>query len=202
MKTKEFIEMLQNADPSGEATVNIEGADVCSALVEPYYWDGHIAVIERVDGYPAKASYLTEGDKLTVKLLTIEDCLWESDREFEIDYSGLGEFRESRARERHEKTLARRREILSNLELEHFTQWGLKKASELVTHTEGFRYEVRRFYADNVDFRAPIKVKLGQSYNTAREEQWEDRFEVFLDREANLGIRAKSGEHTPPRGTK
>jgi hypothetical protein len=46
MKTKDFIKMLQEADPSGEAHVRMEGGIPCFAELKPGYWDGSYTFID------------------------------------------------------------------------------------------------------------------------------------------------------------
>ena len=41
MKTNDFIKLLQEADPKGEATVVIGSYSVIGCDMEPGYWDGH-----------------------------------------------------------------------------------------------------------------------------------------------------------------
>jgi hypothetical protein len=58
MTTKEFIKILQDADPSGEAHIRMEGGIPMYAELKAGYWDGPYAYIE--DG---KYVYSAEGSK-------------------------------------------------------------------------------------------------------------------------------------------
>lgn len=51
MKTKEFIEMLQKADPSGEAHIRMEGGVPYAAELKEGYWDGPYYYIDEEGNY-------------------------------------------------------------------------------------------------------------------------------------------------------
>jgi len=62
MKTKEFIKMLQDADPSGEAHVRLEGGVPKFAELKPGYWDGPYKYIDEDGNYV----YSTKGNKVDI----------------------------------------------------------------------------------------------------------------------------------------
>lgn len=51
MKTKDFIKMLQDADPSGEAHVRMEGGIPIYAELKAGYWDGPYSYIDEDGNY-------------------------------------------------------------------------------------------------------------------------------------------------------
>jgi hypothetical protein len=62
MKTKDFIKMLQEADPSGEAYIRMEGGIPFTAELKEGYWDGPFSYIDEEGNYV----YSTNGLKVDV----------------------------------------------------------------------------------------------------------------------------------------
>lgn len=75
MKTSEFIKMLQEADPSGEAHIRMEGGIPLFAELKPGYWDGPYSYIDEDDNYVTS----TEGDKIDIHCLDIEGFIESND---------------------------------------------------------------------------------------------------------------------------
>lgn len=75
MKTSEFIKMLQEADPSGEAHIRMEGGIPLFAELKPGYWDGPYSYIDEDDNYVTS----TEGDKIDIHCLDIEGFIERND---------------------------------------------------------------------------------------------------------------------------
>jgi hypothetical protein len=65
MKTKEFIKMLQEADPSGEAHIRMEGGIPRFAELKPGYWDGPYSYLDEDGNWV----YSTEGNKVDIHCL-------------------------------------------------------------------------------------------------------------------------------------
>lgn len=78
MKTKDFIKMLQDADPSGELHVRMQGGIPQFAIRKPGYWDGHYSYIDE-DGNWVESE---EGDKIDIYCQDIDDYV---EREFSKD---------------------------------------------------------------------------------------------------------------------
>lgn len=103
MKTKDFIKMLQDADPSGEAHVRMDGGIPKFAELKAGYWDGPYRYIDENGDYV----YSTKGSKVDIYCTDIWDfveCLYGRDVEwedikkkfkFELNYS-IKEQREER----------------------------------------------------------------------------------------------------------
>ena len=70
MKTKDFIKMLQEADPSGEAHIRMQGGVPTSAELKPGYWDGSYFYID--DGNYIRSS---DGMKVDINTTNIEDFI-------------------------------------------------------------------------------------------------------------------------------
>lgn len=69
MKTSEFIKMLQEADPSGEAHVRMFGGVPRFAEPKPGYWDGPYSYIDEDGNW----NYSTQGDKVDIHCEEIDD---------------------------------------------------------------------------------------------------------------------------------
>ena len=69
MKTKEFIEMLQKADPSGEAHVRMDGGIPYYAEGKPGYYDGPYSYIDEDGNY----TYSSAGTKVDIYTKDIFD---------------------------------------------------------------------------------------------------------------------------------
>jgi hypothetical protein len=62
MKTSEFIKMLQEADPSGEAHIRMEGGIPRFAELKEGYWDGPYSYLDDEGNWV----YSTEGNKVDI----------------------------------------------------------------------------------------------------------------------------------------
>ena len=68
MKTKDFIKILQEADPSGESHIRMQGSIPMYAEYKPGYWDGPYAYIDDDGNYV----YSTMGSKIDISCIDIE----------------------------------------------------------------------------------------------------------------------------------
>lgn len=105
MKTKDFIKMLQEADPSGEAHIRMEGGIPRFAELKPGYWDGPYSYLDEEGNWV----YSTEGDKVDIHCLDRYDYVsdmfsthniptWEEVRskfKFSLGYSDSSEREEN-----------------------------------------------------------------------------------------------------------
>lgn len=78
MKTKDFIKMLQDADPSGELHVRMQGGIPQFAIRQPGYWDGNYRYIDEEGNWVESE----EGDKIDIFCQDIDDYV---EREFSKD---------------------------------------------------------------------------------------------------------------------
>lgn len=95
MTTSEFIKMLKEADPSGEAHIRMEGGIPTFAELKPGYWDGPYSYIDKDGNYV----YTTSNNKVDIHCLDIWDFIennitretkWEeikSKFKFDLSYS-------------------------------------------------------------------------------------------------------------------
>jgi len=75
MTTKEFIEILQKEDPSGNAHIRMDGGIPFFAERKPGYWDGPYAKLDEEGNYV----YTTEGEKVDIHCIDIDSFV---DRNF------------------------------------------------------------------------------------------------------------------------
>jgi hypothetical protein len=68
MKTKDFIKMLQDADPSGEAYLRMEGGIPLFAEHKPGYWDGPYSYVDEDGNYV----YSTKGSKVDIHCIDLD----------------------------------------------------------------------------------------------------------------------------------
>jgi hypothetical protein len=73
MKTKDFIKMLQDADPSGEAYVRMSGGVPIFAELKEGYWDGPYSYIDEDGKYITS----TEGTKVDIWTKEPNDYIWD-----------------------------------------------------------------------------------------------------------------------------
>jgi hypothetical protein len=73
MTTAEFIKMLQEADPSGESHIRMDGGIPRFAELKPGYWDGPYSYI---DGN-GKWNYSTKGSKVDIYCIEIDDFVYD-----------------------------------------------------------------------------------------------------------------------------
>jgi Zn-finger nucleic acid-binding protein len=79
MKTKDFIKMLQEADPEGEGYIRFpEGGAPWFAEVKEGYWDGPYQYLEKGDKHrDLTVVTSTEGYKVDLHAFNIDDIVWE-----------------------------------------------------------------------------------------------------------------------------
>jgi hypothetical protein len=73
MTTSEFIKMLQEADPSGQAHIRMEGGIPRFAELKPGYWDGPYSYLDEKGNWV----YSTEGAKVDIHCEEIYDYVSE-----------------------------------------------------------------------------------------------------------------------------
>jgi hypothetical protein len=80
MKTSEFIKMLQEADPSGEAHIRMEGGVPFAAELKPGYWDGPYSYIDDDGSW----NYSTEANKVDIHCTDIDDFVYDQVNTYRI----------------------------------------------------------------------------------------------------------------------
>lgn len=124
MKTKEFIKMLQEADPSGEAYIRMEGGVPYYAEYKEGYWDGYYSYIDDGGNYTSsikdsKVDIFCQDIDLFVEGLTDLETEWdEVKNKFRFEFSGYhdgGKDRIERIYKEAKESFDSMREILQNL---------------------------------------------------------------------------------------
>lgn len=74
MKTKDFIKMLQEADPEGEAYIRMGGGIPIGAELKAGYWDGPFAYLDENNNYV----YSIEENKVDIYCQDLEGFVWDN----------------------------------------------------------------------------------------------------------------------------
>ena len=80
MKTKDFIKMLQEEDPSGEGYVRVQGGAILCVEWKEGYWDGLYETYDRETKVLHKSS---KGYKIDVHTISAEDIVWDEEGDME-----------------------------------------------------------------------------------------------------------------------
>lgn len=139
MTTKEFIKMLQDADPSGESHIRMSGGIPYAAIEKEGYWDGPYTYIDKDGNYV----YTTKGTKVDIYCTDIWDFVdekinrgatkWEdveSKFKFELGYANS-----SQRNERELKVLDEAKKAfneINEIEIKHYNM----ALSEMKTKAE------------------------------------------------------------------
>lgn len=112
MKTKEFIKMLQESDPTGEAYIRMDGGVPFAAEPKPGYYDGPYSYIDENDNWVVSA----RNTKIDIACMDLREWAylqgewgksWEEVQEkikFEFEI-----YRTDGAKDREEKTMEKAR---------------------------------------------------------------------------------------------
>lgn len=119
MKTKDFIKMLQEADPTGEGYIRLpDGGAPWFAEQKPGYWDGPYQYLEKIN--PEQHDHAgnfklvtsTKGYKIDIHTLDSSTIVWDEDGNMDeirkrivFDYAGYGSDIRSEKEERHWKAI-------------------------------------------------------------------------------------------------
>lgn len=141
MTTSEFIKMLQEADPSGNAHVRMEGGIPMSAVPKPGYWDGPYSFIDDEGNYV----YTTKESKVDIYCLDIWDFVerheklsWDEVKEkfkFDLTYS----FPEQR-KEREDVILKEAKEAYDSIKEIHEQSYQRSLSSMIENAEKGWRW--------------------------------------------------------------
>ena len=78
MKTKDFIKMLQDADPTGECHIRLGDGIPWFAERKEGYWDGPYQYMDE-DG---NLVISTKGDKVDIHAVDYEEFIWNNDGDY------------------------------------------------------------------------------------------------------------------------
>ena len=188
MKSSKLIELIRDADPTGEVEVCIGNADIFNVERLPAYYDGNLQVLvrdESLEYYNVKgAKYYSSGDKVQINTLCVSDALFEDPENFVIDYSDLNEEKAARLRENHESHREWCRDLENTSELELFIEWVKEQSGSLCDDIDELKAVATRFFEKNVSYKDPLPeggIPLNMSYNTCRKMQWSEKFTVLFE---------------------
>jgi hypothetical protein len=99
MKTKDLIELLQQADPSGEEHVCVGNTDIFSVITFPAYYDGKQEILIRdeskKEGYNVVGGMIRgSGVKIQIQTLSIQEAAFDSlveKEDFPVIFEGVSE---------------------------------------------------------------------------------------------------------------
>lgn len=133
MKTKDFIKMLQEADPEGEGYIRMDGGFPRFAIAKEGYWDGSYAYLDNDNNYVTS----TNGYKVDIYSMNISDFVedlyrhnetkWEDvEKRFKFELYG---YAESQMREREQRVLDQAREAFDMM-VDIYTRMDEKKKNK------------------------------------------------------------------------
>ncbi len=160
MKTKDFIRMLEKADPTGEGYIRLPGSGApYFAEVKEGYWDGpyeYLQLGEEKKYYPHDSVLVTStrGYKVDIHVLDTDSIIWDEDGDIEkikkrisFDYDGYGE----------DSKLEKTKKAWENIEKEAKTAREYH-AKSLLEWTEKV---VTRYFSDSWEVRQPLDKEIG-----------------------------------------
>jgi hypothetical protein len=168
MKTKDFIEMLQKVDPSGEAYIRLpDGQAPYSAELKPGYWDGNYTFLEKIN--PDKGLYLDnvrivssiKGSKVDIYTIGADDIVWElngdmdkiKDR-FRFEFDGYVGKSKSEKEERYWKYVKESADYAKNYDDSFLSDWYTRVLDNY-------------YYDEFCEVKQPLDKKIG-IYNSMK----------------------------------
>lgn len=181
MKTKEVIEMLQKADPSGELECVVGNFPIISAAVLPAYWDGCLQILHRNPGYTFHAAEYVSGDwKCSIRACPIEDALLDNP-DLPVKYDG--EYTEKHYKNYVEEERQRVKGIHDSVEKNHFVSYMQRRFS--IQEIEGLQELSNKFYDDNLSFTDSFEKEIIETGNNShygyRELQWDKDITLLIE---------------------
>lgn len=181
MKTKELIRLLQEEDPSGEIECCIGNADIKCVYLETAYWDGCLQVFKRNEsGKVIGAKYISEGMKLQIDSMSIEDAIY-SIPDLEVEYTS--EYVE-KYRDNIDKIRQKAIDIKNKVHRESFVAYFIKKYGEKYKELAE-KFSLNLTYKDKMsdDIREKKIVKIIDSKEYIVTPSWNERWCEQWDRE-------------------
>ncbi len=193
MKTKDLIEALQEADPTGEVECCVDNVDIHFVGREPAFYDGKLQLLIRDESNPyyniIGAKYVSKGDKVVIHPLTFEDAI-SNDPALPIDYSevtnGAAELRD-----RDDKWRNDVRDIEQGIERDHFVKFAPKFVDKSITDLAGLAESATQFFNSRLSSQDPFppfsnEKKFSEKHNYWYVPSWNDRREAQWLKEISL----------------
>jgi hypothetical protein len=92
MNTRELIQKLQEADPSGNLPVTFGGGTIFGAYKIGAYYDGPYQQLDVTEDGVTSAKYVFKGDKVVILSMNIEDAIYD-DPDLLVDFTEVQETR-------------------------------------------------------------------------------------------------------------
>lgn len=181
MKTKELIEMLQEADPSGDLEVCVDNMDIHFAEVQEAYYDGCLQVLDRDRSCQfynvVGVRILDSGWKVCLHTLSLADAILNKP-DVEVDLSSLAPSRRRGTEEYVERIRSAVKKMKEDVEREHFVKWAVAFIRENIPLDDSkfdLSQKASDFFDGNLSSKDPVPGDipvLGESHNSRREKQW------------------------------
>jgi hypothetical protein len=173
MKTKDFIKMLQEADPSGESYVRLPyGGAVVSAEPKEGYWDGAYSYY---DYETNKMHTTTLGSKVDIHVINYYDIIEQENGNFDkvkerivLDHSNFS-FKE----QQDEKDNSIWNSIREDCEFTKNIWSSIREDCEFTKIyddkflEEWYKKVLDEYYDNDMEIRQPIETRIG-AYNTMK----------------------------------
>lgn len=186
MKTKKLIELLNEADPTGEEDVCVGNVDIHFIETLPAYYDGSAQVLIRDENSRyyniIGAKYKRSGHKVQIHTLSITDAISNESkkRPLEVDYSQLGEYRAESTKKAHADLRQWHVDLENQMELEYFIKWAKEKAELVTSDTEDIDSLAKAFYDRQKIGPYDGPLEAGHSYVSMRASHWDKAYKVVV----------------------
>lgn len=196
MKTKDLIDKLKEADPSGDLECCIGNCDIIGIHTDPGYWDGCLQVLERDEkGRIKGGKYCSGQTKVVIRTYSIRDFVVDNNN-FKVSYDG------DYARKHYEPMIKEAREwsdkLHDDVEKGMFVKYMVRRTNDQYCDLdeEEIVEAAKEFYDANLNYRDEMpkdvlhtkkKKKHGDTvYDVIP--SWCDRREMQWDREVHLTL--------------
>lgn len=212
MKSSKLIELLKEADPSGNTEVCVSNCDIKDVDRLPAYYDGRLETLKYdAEGYVCGGKYHSSGDKIMINYQSITDAVENAvefdNQQLDVDYSELGASTTERYKEYNAKRRENMLEMVESLELKMFKEWIWNKIKDEYPETEGLERMAEEFFRENLSrfsdeipqselpATGPDGKPFWNSYHERRKVQWNKEIEVDW---INRTIKRVSGKAVKP----
>jgi hypothetical protein len=134
MKVKDLIKYLQEADPTGECHVRVDGGAILGCEPKEGYWDGPY---QYIDWDRNKYVISTKGDKVDIRTMDAEDWIWDHDGDtsgIELQLTYCDDTREKEYRKHFEEVAEEAKIQIAKMNKEF-----LKKVNDFASEGWAFR---------------------------------------------------------------
>lgn len=174
MKTKNLIQKLREADPTGDIECSVSNVSITGVTVLPAYYDGALQIVDvDSDGCPRKGRRRRTGNKIWLDTIGLRDC---------FEYEGFViEYETEDDRKRYEKADQEGRRADEHInwvvECNIFTEWVFLKIQAIRPIVPGWFDRIKQAASDfYTKHRGPdIDGKAIAAREWGWEKSWHDR---------------------------